>query len=104
MLGEGVALLRELAAQPELARLLGRRSSPATVDLPAHLVAHPDNYWHPVGTCAMGAVTDERGRVHGVEGLVVADASLMPVVPRATTHMPTTVIGERIAASLLEDR
>jgi choline dehydrogenase len=52
----------------------------------------------------MGPVTDLRGRVHGVEGLVVADASLMPVVPRATTHMPTTVIGERIAASLLEDR
>ena len=52
----------------------------------------------------MSAVTDERGRVLGVEGLVVADASLMPVVPRATTHMPTTVIGERIAAFLLEAR
>jgi choline dehydrogenase len=72
--------------------------------VPSHLRANPDNYWHPVGTCAMGPVTDVRGRVHGVEGLVVADASLMPVVPRATTHMPTTVIGERIAASLLEDR
>ena len=104
VLGEGVAMLRELAAVPELARLLGREVDPGPVDVPSHLRANPDNYWHPVGTCAMGAVTDERGRVHGVDGLVVADASLMPVVPRATTHMPTTVIGERIAASLLEDR
>ena len=40
----------------------------------------------------------------GTAGAVVADASLMPVVPRATTHMPTTVTGERIAASLLEER
>jgi choline dehydrogenase len=104
VLGEGVARLRELAAQPELTALLGREVEPGEVDLPAHLVAHPDNYWHPVGTCAMGAVTDERGRVHGVEGCVVADASLMPAVPRATTHMPTTVIGERIAATILEAR
>jgi choline dehydrogenase len=104
VLGEGVALLRELAAQPDLARLLGREVHPGEVDVPANLVANPDNYWHPVGTCAMGAVTDERGRVHGVDGLVVADASIVPVVPRATTHMPTTMIGERISACLLEDR
>jgi choline dehydrogenase len=104
VLAEGVAMLRELAAVPELARLLGREVDPGPVDVPSHLRANPDNYWHPVGTCAMGPVTDVRGRVHGVEGLLVADASLMPVVPRATTHMPTTVIGERIAASLLEDR
>ena len=104
VLGEGVAQLRELAGQPGMARLLGREVDPGDVDLPRHLVAHPDNYWHPVGTCAMGAVTDERGRVHGVEGCVVADASLMPAVPRATTHMPTTVIAERIAACILEDR
>jgi choline dehydrogenase len=102
VLGEGIARLRELAAQPEVAALLGPEVDPGDVDLPSHLVAHPDNYWHPVGTCPMGAVTDERGRVHGVEGCVVADASLMPVVPRATTHMPTTVIGERIAAFLLD--
>src|SRR5215207_8354329 len=103
VLAEGVAMVRELAAVPELARLLGREVDPGPVDVPSHLRANPDNYWHPVGTCAMGPVTDARGRVHGVEGLVVADASLMPVVPRATTHMPTTVIGERIAACLMED-
>ncbi len=64
------------------------------------------HYWHPVGTCAMGsaddpnAVTDADGRVRGVEGLVVADASLMPATVRATTNLPTVVIGERIADAL----
>ena len=47
----------------------------------------------------MGDVTDERGRVHGVDGLTVADASLMPRTVRATTNIPTVVIGERVAAS-----
>jgi choline dehydrogenase len=44
----------------------------------------------------MGDVTDERGRVRGVDGLVVADASLMPQTVRATTNIPTVVIAERI--------
>jgi choline dehydrogenase-like flavoprotein len=47
------------------------------------------------------AVTDAEGRVRGVEGLVVADASLMPTTVRATTNLPTVVIGERIAASMI---
>lgn len=59
--------------------------------------------WHPSGTCRMGgaddpaAVTDARGRVHGVAGLRVADASLMPSIPCANTNMPTIMIAERIA-------
>jgi choline dehydrogenase-like flavoprotein len=40
--------------------------------------------------------------VHGLEGLVVADASIIPVIPRANTNIPTVVIGEKIAATLLE--
>ncbi|HVF07953.1 MAG TPA: GMC oxidoreductase, partial [Actinomycetota bacterium] len=58
------------------------------------------HYWHPVGTCAMGAVTDPSGHVPGVDGLVVADASVRPVVPRATTNVPTVVVAEWIAAGL----
>ena len=50
------------------------------------------HYWHPVGTCALGSVTDADGHVLGVEGLVDADASVMPVTPRATTNLPTTVV------------
>jgi choline dehydrogenase len=61
-------------------------------------------YHHPVGTCAMGsdaadgAVVDARGAVHGVDGLFVADASVMPTIPSANTNLPTIVVAERIAS------
>ncbi|WP_407052082.1 GMC oxidoreductase [Methyloraptor flagellatus] len=64
--------------------------------------------WHPSGTCRMGraddpaAVTDPAGRVHGVSGLRVADASIMPSIPCANTNMPTIMIAERIAAFVAE--
>ena len=66
--------------------------------------------WHCCGTCRMGtaddpmAVTDATGRVYGVDGLRVADASLMPFVPRANTNLPVMMIGEKIAAAILEAR
>lgn len=47
------------------------------------------------------SVVDSEGRVHGIEGLYVADASLMPTVTSGNTNIPTAVIGERIARSLL---
>jgi choline dehydrogenase len=59
--------------------------------------------YHPCGTAPMGppsdplAVTDAQGRVYGVEGLVIADASLMPTIPSSNTNLPTLMIGERIA-------
>lgn len=59
--------------------------------------------WHASGTCRMGAdgdpeaVTTPRGKVRGVEGLRIADASLMPSIPRANTNIPTIMIAERIA-------
>jgi choline dehydrogenase len=49
-----------------------------------------------------GAVTDARGRIHGLENAYVADCSIIPVIPRANTNVPAVVIGERIAAWLLE--
>jgi 5-(hydroxymethyl)furfural/furfural oxidase len=49
------------------------------------------------------AVTDPAGRVYGVEGLRVADASLMPTVPRANTNLPTIMIGEKIAGAMIEE-
>ena len=62
--------------------------------------------WHPSGTCRMGAsndplaVTDARGAVHGIEGLHVCDASLMPSLPCANTNVPTIMIAERVADGL----
>ena len=66
--------------------------------------------WHCCGTCRMGraddplAVTDSVGRVYGVDGLRVADASLMPSIPRANTNLPVMMIGEKIAATILQER
>jgi len=63
--------------------------------------------WHASGTCRMGrrgdpaAVVDTQGRVHGVEGLRVVDASVMPNVPCANTNFPTLMIAEKIADAML---
>lgn len=59
--------------------------------------------YHPVGTCAMGAVTDARLRMHGVGGLRVVDASVMPRIPSGNTNAPTAMIAERGATWMLAD-
>lgn len=65
-------------------------------------------YHHQVGTCKMGvdaeAVVDPRLRVHGIEGLRVADASIMPAVISGNTNAASILIGERVADFVLEDR
>jgi choline dehydrogenase len=66
-------------------------------------LATASTYFHPVGTCRLGddptadAVVDRRCRVHRAERLSVADASVMPDIPAANTHLPTIMIGERAA-------
>jgi choline dehydrogenase len=57
-------------------------------------------YHHPVGTCAMGAVVDARGALHGITGVLVADASIMPTIPSANTNASAIVVAERIASAL----
>jgi 5-(hydroxymethyl)furfural/furfural oxidase len=85
---------------------------------PAALAADPDalavaiqetaaGVHHPTGTCRMGretdpdAVTDPQGRVYGIGGLRVADASLMPTIVTAGTHLTAVMIGEKIADTIL---
>ena len=62
-----------------------------------HIRATTNTLYHPVGTCAMGSVVDAQLRVHGVEGLRVVDASVMPRVPRGNTNAPTIMVAERAA-------
>jgi 5-(hydroxymethyl)furfural/furfural oxidase len=65
--------------------------------------------WHASGTCRMGAaddpeaVVDSHGRVIGVQGLRVVDASVMPWIPRANTNLPTMMIAEKMSDHILAD-
>ena len=75
--------------------------------LDAWLRSHATGFFHPVGSCRMGAysdpgaVVDEKGRVRGVTGLRIADASVMPTTPRAPTHITTIMIAEKIADAMI---
>jgi choline dehydrogenase-like flavoprotein len=68
--------------------------------------AHVTGYGHPVGTCRLGPPADSRavvgsqGRVHGTENVFVADASIIPVIPRAPINLSCMLIGLRVAALL----
>jgi choline dehydrogenase len=111
VLVEGVQLARRLAAHSPLKELCGPEVEPLLGEdrLPDHIVATGLHDYHPTSTCKMGpatdpsAVVDHRGRVHGMDGLYVADASIMPFVTRANTNIPTAVVGEKFAESLLND-
>jgi choline dehydrogenase len=97
---EGLELARALAAQPPLAQVLGAELEPGAEQLDAYARRTPRCYFHPAGTCGMGRVVDPLGRVLGLEGLVVADASVMPTIPRANTNLTTVAVAERLAETL----
>jgi choline dehydrogenase len=103
-------LARRIAAQPALARLIVREVRPgpevqSDAGLLEHIARLGATSYHPIGTCKMGsdamAVVDHELRVHGVEGLRVADASIMPTMVSSNTNAPSFLIGERCADFLL---
>jgi choline dehydrogenase len=99
----------ELVQSPALAEVVGHVfvPEPGIMEddeaLAAHLHGTVTHLVHPVGTCRMGpeddtgAVVAQHGHVHGIEGLRVADASIMPSMPRANTNLTAIMIGERVA-------
>jgi choline dehydrogenase len=110
----GTRAARRIFAASALARYSGGEIEPGVANvegprLEAALRAQVNTAYHPVGTCKMGpasdpmAVVDARLRVHGIRGLRVADASVMPNIVGGNTNAPSTMIGERAAAFILED-
>jgi choline dehydrogenase len=108
----GMALAREIAAQDPLAEITLKelKPGPATVDrqeLEADLRRRLMLIYHPVGTARMSdtheqAVVDSRLRVHGLQGLRVIDASVMPTIVGGNTNAPTIMIAERGADLIRE--
>ncbi|QJP06906.1 GMC family oxidoreductase [Pseudomonas multiresinivorans] len=112
VLVEGVKLARKILAQPEFDKIRGAEMLPGPqVQTDEQLLEHLREYaatvFHPVGTCKMGedamAVVDLRLRVHGLRGLRVVDASIMPTLISGNTNAPCIMLGERAAAMILED-
>jgi len=105
----GVELGLEISSQPAFRDLIKTRISPAKgmnrAETEAFLRQSCWSYHHPVGTCAMGsgrdAVVDAKLRVHGIVGLRIVDASIMPSIPSANTNAACVMIGE-FAAQLIE--
>ena len=108
----GTRLSRKIAAQPALKPFVVEEVLPGPAvqtddDIIEEIRVRGVSNLHPVGTCRMGheadAVVDPRLKVHGIEGLRVADASIMPQVPGGNTNAPSIMIGEKCAAMVLED-
>ena len=108
VLMNGIELARQIARQQPLADLIGQE-----LPVSAQCVRREEvrrsclHYYHPVGTCKMGpvsdteAVVDAAGRVHGTTNIFVADASIIPTIPRANTNLPALVVAERIVDGLV---
>src|SRR3569623_3468247 len=111
-LRRGVRMMRDIYATRPLAAHIVRETYPgpqeqSDAEHEAYLRDAAEIGHHPVGTCAMGtgpnAVVDPQLRVHGLEGLRVVDASIMPEVPSGNTNAPTIMLAEK-AADIIRGR
>ena len=109
----GFKVMRRLLQQPALARHGGTESASSAqaqsdAQIEQFIRNHADTIYHPVGTCRMGPgpmdVVDARLRVHGVAGLRVVDASVMPSVVGGNTNAPVIMMAEKAVDMMREDR
>lgn len=109
----GVREARRILSMPDMARFIGEELAPSLSvqddgQLEKYIRAHTATVYHPVGTCKMApasdamAVVDNHLRVHGLEGLRIADASIMPNIIGGNTAAPSMMIGERASRLILE--
>lgn len=112
VLTTGLALARKIGRTAPLSQLIKTERSPGPdVESPAQLHSFLRekgmSVYHPVGTCRMGqgddCVVDDRLRVHGISGLRVVDASIMPTLISGNTNAPAIMIGEKGADLILAD-
>lgn len=105
-------LIRGIAEQAALQPVIVQEERPGAAavsdaDLLAYARQTGQTAWHTVGTCRMGrpgeSVVDERLKVHGLQGLRVADISIMPTIASSNTNAPAMMIGERAAEFMLAD-
>ncbi|CAK7256951.1 MULTISPECIES: choline dehydrogenase [unclassified Shinella] len=107
-----IRITREIISQKAFDKYRGQELAPGpAVESDAEMVtwlrANAMTTFHPVGTCKMGsdpmAVVDSRLNVHGIKGLRVADASIMPIISSGNTNAPAIMIGERAADFILKE-
>ena len=105
---DGIKLTREILNQPAMAPYNDGELAPGPdaqtdAEIDAYARKMVESAYHPSCTCAMGpesdpmAVVDSQGRVHGVEGLRVVDASIMPSIVSGNLNMPTIMLAEKLA-------
>ncbi len=108
----GVRIARSIVRQHAMQKLLVEETSPGVAvrtdeEIAADVRERGVSNLHPVGTCGMGrgpmAVVDPRLLVHGVPGLRVVDASVMPTIPAGNTNAPTIMIAEKASDMIQED-
>ena len=109
---EAIRIARNVMTAPALRGIITEEISPgSSMDDDDSLLnwvrQTAETTYHPIGTCKMGsdamAVVDERLRVHGIDGLRIADASIMPTLTSGNTNAPSIMIGEKCSKMMLAD-
>jgi choline dehydrogenase len=108
----GLRLIRRIFAEPPFRDICTGEALPGLdrstdEELIAYCREQAQTMYHPVGTCRMGSdalgVVDHRLRVHGIEGLRIVDASIMPRVPSGNTSAPVIMVADKAAKMIMED-